>query len=74
MNHSALKRAGFRRNGASAEQPLWETAVWECTSSTCAGWMRQDMAFDELPTCPLCQSEMQASSKQLPRISNREVK
>ena len=73
MNHSAA-RAWRARRDEKLNQPKWETAVWECGNPSCPCWMRKDMAFEEEPDCPLCQTKMHEALRPLPRISNREIK
>ena len=36
------------------EIPQADAAIWECTSDTWKGWMRDNFAFDNVPTCPIC--------------------
>ncbi|SEO58640.1 Cold-inducible protein YdjO [Amphibacillus marinus] len=46
-----------------------ETPIWSCLNDECSGWMREDYSFEQEPTCPLCQSEMEKDSKVLPKLS-----
>lgn len=49
-----------------------ETKVWICTSEECKGWVRDNFksSESETPICPLCKSEMKASTKVLEVINN----
>jgi hypothetical protein len=47
-----------------------ETKIWECTSNDCKCWLRDNFKSSEEPTCPICKSEMQASTKILQVINN----
>lgn len=46
------------------------TAIWSCTNEGCNGWMRDNFAFEAVPTCPQCQSQMVKSTKMLPLLIN----
>lgn len=48
--------------------PEEETTVWACTSETCNGWMREAFTFDEKPTCPLCEGNMEQETRMIPVI------
>lgn len=52
------------------EIPEENTAVWSCISDDCNGWMRDNFAFDYIPVCPLCSSEMVKGTKLLPQLIN----
>ncbi|MFE5322732.1 cold-shock protein [Paenibacillus sp. NPDC056579] len=47
-----------------------QTAVWMCSKEGCSCWMRENFALEELPSCPLCQSEMVKNTKMLPTLFN----
>ncbi|PLT35043.1 cold-shock protein [Bacillus sp. V5-8f] len=51
-----------------------ETKVWQCTSETCKGWVRDNFTFSDEPSCPLCNSKMQAATKMLQAINNPGMK
>ncbi|PLS17156.1 cold-shock protein [Bacillus sp. M6-12] len=55
------------------EVPPEETKVWECTSDTCKGWVRDNFRTEGSLTCPLCGSEMTASTKMLQAINNPRI-
>ncbi|WP_067843284.1 cold-shock protein [Amphibacillus sediminis] len=45
-----------------------ETRIWTCTNDDCQGWMRAAYSFKKKPSCPLCQSDMHAETKLLPKL------
>lgn len=49
-----------------------ETKVWECSSDSCNGWVRDNFRDDdqEVVTCPLCKSEMKEGIRVIPVIVN----
>lgn len=47
-----------------------ETKVWVCKSDDCNCWVRDNFKSSETPTCPLCKSEMEATTKLLEVINN----
>lgn len=63
----------YRRNNTEEIAPE-ETKVWECTSDQCNGWVRENFTFSDKPSCPLCNSEMKASTKMLQAINNPRMK
>ncbi|CAH0347154.1 MULTISPECIES: cold-inducible protein YdjO-related protein [unclassified Bacillus (in: firmicutes)] len=63
----------YRRNNEE-EIPPEETKVWECTSETCNGWIRDNFTFSDEPSCPLCKSEMKEATKMLQAINNPRMK
>jgi hypothetical protein len=63
----------YKRNNMEEVEPE-ETKVWECTSDTCKGWIRANFTYDQQPECPLCKSEMKASTKMLQAINNPGMK
>jgi hypothetical protein len=63
----------YRRNNEEEIIPE-ETKVWECTSDTCNGWVRDNFTFSDEPSCPLCNSEMKPATKMLQAINNPRMK
>lgn len=57
-----------RRN--EEEIVLVETKVWECSAEGCNCWMRDNFKNSEIPTCPICHSDMNTSTKMLAVIHN----
>lgn len=51
--------------------PQEETAVWSCTKEECSGWVRDDFAFQQVPSCWQCGSPMTRSMKMLPKLVNK---
>lgn len=60
----------YHRKKSLEELPQENTAVWLCTNEGCKGWMRDNFAFDDMPTCRICQSLMERSMKVLPLLEN----
>ncbi|MNP43343.1 hypothetical protein D3C76_1371580 [compost metagenome] len=60
----------YNRKKPLEEIPQADAAIWECTSETCKGWMRDNFAFDSVPTCPICASEMVSTTRMLPLLEN----
>lgn len=52
------------------EIPEEITAVWNCASDMCNGWMRDNFAFSVEPTCPICGSGMVKGEKKLAVLNN----
>lgn len=52
------------------EIPEVNTAIWACTNDACNGWMRDNFAFDKVPSCRLCNAPMDRSMKMLPQLLN----
>ncbi|PYI51330.1 cold-shock protein [Paenibacillus flagellatus] len=50
--------------------PQEVTAIWSCIREGCNGWIRDNFAFAEVPTCHLCQSPMKKSMSELPVLVN----
>jgi len=46
--------------------------IWECSSDDCNCWVRDNFksSEEEVPTCPICKSEMIATTKNLQVIPN----
>ncbi|WP_433742504.1 cold-shock protein [Falsibacillus pallidus] len=47
-----------------------ETKIWECTSDSCKGWLRDNFKSSEDPVCPLCGSPMESTTKVLQVVDN----
>lgn len=47
-----------------------ETKIWVCKSDDCNCWVRDNFKSSETPTCPLCNSEMESTTKVLEVINN----
>lgn len=47
-----------------------ETKVWVCTSEECNCWIRDNFKSEETPTCPICKSEMEITTRTLPVVNN----
>lgn len=60
----------YSRKKTIEEIPHEVTAVWVCTKEGCTGWIRDDFAFEVIPTCWQCQSPMTSSTKNLPLLVN----
>lgn len=58
------------RKKSLEEIPQADTTVWSCTKEGCNGWIRDNFAFEHIPTCRLCSSPMVADTKLLPLIVN----
>jgi hypothetical protein len=50
--------------------PKENTSVWSCTTEGCKVWMRDNFAFEHIPTCRLCLSPMVKEMKELPLLVN----
>lgn len=59
----------YKRNNTEEVIPE-ETKVWDCTSEDCKGWIRDNFTSSEVPSCPLCGSEMVLGTKMLQAINN----
>ena len=59
----------FRRKSVE-DLPQENTAIWTCTQDECNGWIRDNFAFEFVPTCPLCHSPMVSGFKMLPLLAN----
>ncbi len=44
--------------------------VWECSSDECNCWIRDNFKSSTEPTCPICNSEMTSTTKNLQVIQN----
>jgi hypothetical protein len=47
-----------------------ETKIWECSSPTCKGWIRDNFKSNPHPNCPFCQSNMIPTTKTLQVVEN----
>ncbi|MFS0863346.1 cold-shock protein [Fredinandcohnia sp. 179-A 10B2 NHS] len=47
-----------------------ETKVWECSSEDCNGWLRDNFKSTQEPLCPLCNSQMESTTKLLQVVDN----
>lgn len=56
------------RSSSADTVPTVETEVWQCVGDSCKGWMRRDMSFEHEPSCPLCGSAMELSTKEVPKL------
>lgn len=61
-----------KRNQTEVETA--ETKVWECTSEDCNCWIRDNFKFEQIPKCPICDSEMVQSTKLLQVVNNNTPK
>lgn len=61
----------YFRKKALEELPQEATAIWTCTKEGCTGWMRDNFAFETVPTCWQCNSPMTRSMKMLPMLVNK---
>lgn len=57
-----------RRN--EEEIKLEETKVWVCDSEDCKCWVRDNFKSSEVPRCPICNSEMSLTTKDLQAVPN----
>ncbi|THF84660.1 cold-shock protein [Cohnella fermenti] len=60
----------YSRKKTFEELPQEETAIWQCTNDGCNGWMRDNFAFESIPTCVLCHSPMESGTRMLPQLTN----
>ncbi|ASS76485.1 hypothetical protein CIG75_16985 [Tumebacillus algifaecis] len=60
----------YNRAKSQEEIPMEDTRIWSCTQDDCKGWMRDNFAFEHVPTCRLCNSPMESSTKLLPVLDN----
>ncbi|MBP3041243.1 cold-shock protein [Bacillaceae bacterium Marseille-Q3522] len=63
---------GFGRRNTE-EVVLEDVKIWECTSDSCNGWIRDNFKSSEHPKCPLCNSEMRETTRKLPVINNNSI-
>lgn len=60
----------YHRRKPLEEIPHEDTLIWSCQTEGCKSWMRDNFAFETVPTCPLCNAAMVSSMKVLPLIVN----
>jgi hypothetical protein len=60
----------YFRKKSLEELPQESTPVWCCTKEGCMGWMRDNFAFEQVPTCTQCFSPMVSGTKMLPSLVN----
>jgi len=58
------------RKKSVEEIPEENTSIWSCVEDDCKGWMRDNFAFEQEPSCPLCNSTMVREEKMLPVLNN----
>ncbi|WP_410512784.1 cold-shock protein [Paenibacillus sp. BR2-3] len=61
----------YFRKKSLEDIPTEDTAIWSCTQEGCIGWMRDNFAFEHVPTCWQCNSPMIRSMKILPMLVNK---
>ncbi|QQE72616.1 cold-shock protein [Brevibacillus composti] len=49
--------------------PELETTIWTCSNDDCTCWMRENLTFEEEPTCPMCSSSMTKGTRMLPPLT-----
>lgn len=60
----------YSRKKSFEEIPEELTAIWSCSNEGCNSWMRDNFAFDTVPTCRQCSSPMVSGTKMLPLLVN----
>ncbi|MCD9022065.1 cold-shock protein [Cohnella silvisoli] len=60
----------YFRKKSTEDLPHEETAIWSCNTAGCKGWIRDNFAFENLPTCHLCLSPMVSGVRMLPLLAN----
>lgn len=60
----------YSRKKSLEEIPEEMTAIWSCTSEGCKGWMRDNFAFENVPTCGICHTPMESGTRMLPALVN----
>lgn len=60
----------YFRKKSLEDIPEENTRIWSCKKEGCKGWMRDNFAFDYVPTCRQCHSPMVSSLKMLPLLVN----
>jgi hypothetical protein len=60
----------YYRAKPAEDVPMENISIWACTKEGCKGWMRDNFAFEYVPTCRLCESTMVRSTKMLPLLEN----
>ncbi|NRF95202.1 hypothetical protein HQN89_30425 [Paenibacillus frigoriresistens] len=62
----------FRRK-LLEDLPQENTKIWSCKKDDCTGWIRDNFAFEYVPTCHQCLSPMISSVKMLPLLANSNI-
>ncbi|WP_210365134.1 cold-shock protein [Bacillus sp. REN3] len=47
-----------------------ETKIWVCTSEDCNCWVRDNFKSSNHPSCPICKSEMEQTTRVLEVVNN----
>ncbi|MBP1154996.1 MULTISPECIES: cold-inducible protein YdjO-related protein [unclassified Paenibacillus] len=42
--------------------------IWKCKDSECNAWIRDEYVTDASPSCPLCNSMMEQSYREVPLV------
>lgn len=50
-----------------------ETKIWVCKSDECNCWVRDNFKTNDVPTCPICDSEMEQTTKVLQVVENKSM-
>lgn len=62
----------FRRKSLE-DLPQENTKIWACGKEDCNGWIRDNFAFEYVPTCHQCHTPMISSVKMLPLLDNPNI-
>ncbi|BBH23708.1 hypothetical protein Back11_50530 [Paenibacillus baekrokdamisoli] len=60
----------YNRKKLLEDIPEENTEIWSCEKEGCKSWMRDNFAFEYVPTCHICHSPMVKSMKMLPTLVN----
>ncbi|MBD2868226.1 cold-shock protein [Paenibacillus arenilitoris] len=60
----------YNRKKPIEEIPEENTKIWTCESEGCNSWMRDNFAFDHVPTCLVCHTPMVSGERMLPVLVN----
>ena len=60
----------YNRKKPLEDIPQEDTMIWSCAKEGCKSWMRDNFAFEHVPTCHICQTPMVKSMKMLPALNN----
>lgn len=63
---------GFGRK-QSEDVVIEQVIVWECSSSDCNCWIRDNFKSSEEPTCPRCKSSMVKTERELQVVKNTSI-
>jgi hypothetical protein len=55
------------------EIKMADTKIWVCTSDTCKCWVRDNFKSKDATICPICNSDMEMTSRELQVIHNHSV-